>query len=153
MDTNNNKVESINVKVTRVSLYENTDGKISVNLITADEFNGMVKQNDKFVPGKTNRLSFNRSNITRMLTNVSDDIAMLRSMQVEAFDQREFALLLVGSKLDLQREHLAEGEEYEGYKDGKQQTLKADREMYLTTITGITINKRGKKAIDDALQF
>lgn len=140
------------VKINRVTLFDQDETKVSLNLTIATPIQGMVKKDGDFVDGQTNSLSFPRGAITRQITEVSDDVSMIRSMQREAFTQREFALLLIGSTITVKRDWHPKGYKYTKY-DGTEAVVDRDKGMWFTVITSYHPSARARKALDAALMF
>lgn len=141
---------SATLKVTQVTLFDEDEEKINLQVKVDKEIQGIVKKDGKYTDGLTNVISFPRGSVTRQLTGVSEDIAMIRSMQREAFTQREFALLLIGSTITVDRTWHEQGEEIDDGKGGKK-TL--ERGQWFTDITSYRPSKRASKALDSALEF
>lgn len=141
---------SATLKVTQVTLFDDDEEKINLQVKVDKQIQGIVKKDGKFTDGLTNVISFPRGTITRELTGVSEDVAMIRSMQREAFTQREFALLLIGSTITVDRTWHENGEEVD---DGKGGTKKLERGQWFTAITSYKPSKRASKALDSALEF
>lgn len=149
------KVQSMTLRVTNVTVFDETEtisGKVEVMLQFSEKFDGTNKED---VLVQVNHINIRRSILQHMLNNVSEDIEMLRSMQREGFSQREWALLLVGSKLSLERINVPKGTEYE-YTDDAGKVVKnitARDNNWFTNIVGYHPSKRATKSIDKALEF
>lgn len=151
------KVQTISARVISTTVFdetESTDGKVHVKLTFDKTFAGNIynKETNKFTPKPdVNVIDFTRRRLTRNMSDVNEDIMMLRSMQREGFVQREFALLLVASTLTFERVLVPVGTEIE-YPDGHSVKVEGN-DSWLTRITGYKPSKRAKKAIDSALEF
>lgn len=141
---------STTLKVEQVTLFDEDEEKINIQIKVDKEIQGVVKKDGKYTDGLTNVISFPRGSVTRQLTGVSEDVAMIRSMQREAFTQREFALLLIGSRITVDRTWHEQGEEIDDGKGGKK---KLERGQWFTAITSYRPSKRASKALDSALEF
>lgn len=150
-------VKTISSQVTNATVFdedETTDNKVHVRLTFRDTFAGnhYDKKTKKFTPASdVNTIDFSRRRLTRNLSEVDEDIMMLRSMQREGFVQHEFALLLVASTLTFERIEVPVGTEIE-YPDGHSVKVEGNN-SWITRITGYKPSKRAKKAIDNALEF
>ena len=90
-------------------------------------------------------ISIGRSALTRQLCDCNDNIALFRATREKAFGQREFAIILFGAKLTINREFKAAGEEVNG--------RVLERDCYLTSIVGVTLSERSIRALDDACRL
>lgn len=140
-------MEKIIVTVKGVRVFVN-EFSSSVQLTLAEPIKGFKQDDDgNFVEEDVKQISLPRSKFTAQLCEASDDIAMYRATLDHALGQKEFGVILFNAKLQLQRERKAAGEVYTI--NGEEQV--AERDCYLTDVTGVQLSDRAIRAIDNAI--
>lgn len=138
-------------KVTVKSVKVHTDVEIpNVELTLEETIEGYSKQADgTFAKGDVDTISIQRSNLTRQLCDISEDIADYRSTIDHSFTQKDLGIILRRATLVIEREHHAAGEPT-GRRDADGNDKVYDRDCFTTEIVGITLTERALTKIDEA---
>lgn len=138
-------------KVTVKSVKLHTDVEIpNVEFFLEETIEGYSKQADgTFAKGDVSTFSVHRSDLTRQLCNINEDIADYRATLTEAFTQKDFGIILRRAALVIEREHHTAGEPT-GRQDADGNDKVYDRDCFTTEIVGITLTERALTKIDEA---
>lgn len=147
-------MEKIKVTVVSVRVYDQKEIP-SVELQFAESIKGYAQKvnDDKtitFTESDVNRVSINRSQLTRELCAANDLIDEYRGCRPNAFDQKTFSLILRGATLTLIREAHASGEVIPDAKDADGNEIVYKRDCYTTKVAGVQLTDRAVARLDAA---
>lgn len=132
-----------------IRVFEN-ENSASVQITLDKEIEGYKQdENQIFVKGKTNAVSFFRSALTAQLCDINDDIALYRACQERALSQRQLALILFGAKLKLNMTEHATGEVITIA--GKERVL--ERDCIFVEVADVTLTEAAVKRLNDAISL
>lgn len=139
------------ITVKSLSVAEFDDNKVLL-LKSETKFQG-IKRNDDgnyAVVDDCDTIAISLSAATAMLCNCNDDIAMYRSCQTSSFTQKQLALILIGSKMEIDRVFIKEGDKIPvAFEGAEEQT--AEHDMFSNIITKVTLSVKAQSRLDDAL--
>lgn len=139
-------IETIVANIKTISLFE--DEKVSNVRVTVDKtFTGFVLNDGVPTESEVDYFGMSRSNLTRQLCNVNEDIALYRACLTHSFTQKDLAILLTGSKIKFNREFHAAGELLEGSDNP------LERDCYITALVSVELSARAVKALDKVLDL
>lgn len=144
------------VTLSKVQVFENQDGS-NVNLIFNEQINGYERHiGDNgvvdFVETQVSKVNMGLSALTAQLCAISDLINDYRSTRIQAFGQKEFALILRrGTILTLNREHHVAGEVYGTDENGVD--LAYSRDCYTTELTDVKLTGESIKKLEKATEL
>lgn len=134
------------------------DGNTTLRIKTAEKFQGIKRQEDgTYVQvDDCDIINISLRAATAMLCSCNDDIAVYRSCQPRALTQRQLALILVDSNMEVDRQFVAAGEvianepdDDEGYVPRSE--FVAEYDMFSTTIIGVKLSAKAQRRLDEAL--
>ena len=140
---------------------------VVIKSLSVTEFDGdakvlMLKAESKFqgirrtdtgtyeVVDDCDTIAINLAAATAMLCACNDDIAMYRSCQTASFSQKQLALILIGSKLEISRVFVKEGDAIPTSFEGAEASV-AEHNMFSNTIVKVTLSTKAQSRLDDAL--
>lgn len=128
------------------------DGNTTLRIKTAEKFQGIKRQEDgTYVQVEDcDTINISLRAATAMLCNVNDDIAVYRSCQSKALSQRQLALILIDSKMEVERQFIAAGEVLPKATDDADEYV-AEYDMFTTTILSVTLSTKAQRRLDEAL--
>lgn len=139
------------ITVKSLSVAEFDDNKVLM-IKSETKFQGIKKnENGNYeVVDDCDIVAISLSAATAMLCNVNDDIAMYRSCQTSSFTQKQLALILIGSKMEINRVFVKEGDTIPvAFEGAEEQT--AEHDMFSNIITKVTLSAKAQSRLDDAL--
>lgn len=139
------------VNVKSLSIAEFDDTKVLL-IKSENKFQG-IKRNDNgtySLVDDCDTIAINLGAATAMLCACNDDIAMYRSCQTSSFTQKQLALILIGSKMEINRVFIKEGDTIPvAFEGAEEQT--AEHDMFSNIITKVTLSAKAQSRLDDAL--
>ena len=139
------------ITVKSLSVAEFDDNKVLM-IKSETKFQGIKKnENGNYeVVDDCDIVAISLSAATAMLCNVNDDIAMYRSCQTSSFTQKQLALILIGSKMEIDRVFVKEGDKIPvAFESAEEQV--AEHDMFSNIITKVTLSTKAQSRLDDAL--
>lgn len=139
-------VKTFSLTVKRVEVVSNDDSYVNVNLTFDKSIPGFIKSEDgSFVEADVNKISFTRSNITKQLCAINDLIATYRDSCEEAFNRKQFSIILHGAKVNIKRTFHTAGEIVN---DGEEPL---ERDKWYSDIVGVSVSKTASALLLSAL--
>ena len=142
----------------------------SVNVIETESSSSIVLKLDKSVKGFRNdrdenneviegtlketdvrEVSFFKSQLTAVLCDLNDDIAMVRAMLGKAFTSAHFGMFLTGAKIELDNVFVKKGDEIERG-EGNEAAI-AERDCYINYIKKVTFTERAKEMMQKCIEM
>lgn len=163
MATTNNANESVNLvaKIKRVAIREIVDSSTGdvqrrVRLVLDTVFDGIVKDNDKYVAGKVDYIDYTLSGYVYNVCNANDDIAAVLSYMfnvstetgVSSLPISKSSLWLAGATVTIDRTPFKAGDTYV---DENGNTVEYSYNGYRKTMLEIQLSERGQKMLDKQL--
>lgn len=147
-------MEKIEVTVVGVRVYDQKEIP-SVELHFAQSIKGYVARVENNVivdydETDVTSISMSRSQLTRELCAVNDRINEYRACRNTAFDQKAFALILLGSGLTIIREPHNAGEIVPDAKDKDGNEIAFKRNCYTTHLDNVRLTNRAIARLDAA---
>lgn len=139
------------VNVKSLSIAEFDDTKVLL-IKSENKFQG-IKRNDNGnyeLVDDCDTIAINLAAATAMLCACNDDIAMYRSCQTASFTQKQLALILIGSKMEIDRVFIKEGDKIPVAFEGAEEQV-AEHDMFSNIITKVTLSAKAQSRLDDAL--
>ena len=144
--TTTTTITTVVANIKNISLFED-ESSSNVRITTDKTFTGFVLNDGVPTESEVDYFGMSRSNLTRQLCNVNEDIALYRACLTHAFTQKDLAILLTGSKIKFNREFHAAGELLEG------SDTPLERDCYITTLVNVELSARAVKALDKVLDL
>ncbi len=139
-------VKTFALTVKRVQTIETDDNFVSVNLSFDKAIPGFVKDEDgSYVEANVDHISFTRSKLTKQLCAINDLIATYRDSCEEAFNRKQFSIILHGAKVNIKRTLHVAGEVVN---DGEEPL---ERDKWYSEIVGVSVSKTASALLLSAL--